>query len=361
MAERVTLVLSGGNALGAYHGGAYETLQDEGLQPERIVGASIGAVNAAIVAGNPPGQRADKLRQFWQEAARNGAAWAFETPFWGDERVRALQSSILGSPAVFRPRFPGALSLLPGMPGDASLYDLGPLRATLERVVDFRRLNGAEPSVTVVATDMLTGEEVRFDTRQAPIGPDHLLASCGFPPFFPPLEIDGRLLCDGGMAANLPIEAALEEEAREDRLCIAVDLFCRQGERPRTVGQAVDRQLDLLLSSQTARAVASLRRLHELRRHLRTVAQRVPANVKEDAEVAWALSEGESGPDGATTLVLLAHTAVPSDVEMRAFDFSRAVLAQCWEAGRSGMRRVLRELGSRRAAPGGFVVHALTG
>ncbi|WP_119462550.1 patatin-like phospholipase family protein [Rhodospirillaceae bacterium SYSU D60014] len=361
MTERITLVLSGGNALGTYQAGAYEALHQRGLQPDRIVAASIGAVNAAIVAGNPPERRVESLRQFWDGAAQDGAAWALSPAFWGDDRARVLQSQVLGSPGVFRPRFPGGLSLLPGMPADTSLYDLAPLRTSLERVTSLERLNSGAMRLTVVAVDLITGEEVRFDTQDAPIGLNHLLASSGFPPFFPPVEIDGRLLCDGGMVTNLPLEAALAEPSAEDHLCIAIDLFRRQGAPPKTVGQAVDRQLDLLLTSQTWKAIEKLRRVHDLRRHLRVLGQRLPAELRTDADVVSALAEGAKSADSSTTLLLLIHAPVPHDVEMRAFDFSRPVLTERWEAGRAEMEQALREFDRRQASPGEFVVHTVNG
>ncbi|MGQ9368277.1 patatin-like phospholipase family protein [Azospirillum sp. ST 5-10] len=358
MVEKTILVLSGGNALGAYQAGAYEALSSAGVEPHRIVAASAGAVNAAIIAGNPPERRVENLRRFWDEAARHDPPWAMGASVWGDDRARVFHSILFGSPTIFRPRLPGALSMLPGMPGDASLYDLTPLRATLERVIDFGRLNAGDPHLTVVAVDLMTGEEVRFDTREAPIGADHLVASSSFPPFFPPVGIGGRLLCDGGMGANLPIAAALEDRSEEDRLCIAIDLFCRRGERPRTVGQATDRQLELLLTAQTWAAVDALRRTHALRRHLRTLAERLPAARRADAEVVAAMADAATGADGGITLLLLSHRPVAHDVEMRAFDFSRPVLAERWHAGRAEMAHSLGTLGTRRAGSGEFIVHA---
>jgi len=361
MAERITLVLSGGSALGAYQGGVFEALHGRGLRPERIVGTSTGAVNAAIFAGNPPETRIESLRRFWDGAARDGVAWSLGAGLWTDERARVLPSPLFGSPGVFRPRFPGGLSLLPGMPGDTSLYDLAPLRASLERAVDFERLNSGDVRLTIVAVDVTTGEEVHFDTDKAPIGPDHLLACSGFIPFFPPVEIDGRLLGDGGMAANLPLEAALEESSAEDRLCIAIDLFRRPGARPRTVGQAMDRQLDLLLTSQTTRALRSLRRVHDLRRHLRRLGERLPEDRRAEADIASALAEGARDGDGATTILLLSHAPVPEDVELRAFDYSRPVLTGRWEAGRADTVEALRGLEGHKAAPGEFILRVAGG
>lgn len=364
MTEQMTLILSGGNALGAYQGGAYATLHERGMTPDQIFAVSIGAINAALIAGNPPEKRLDALSSFWEAAVQEGAAWplgpGYSPAAWGSNRARALQSFFLGSPAVYRPRFPGALSMLPGTPPDTSLYDLAPLREHLKQAVDFDRLNGGEVRLVIVAVDAHSGEEVRFDTAEAPIGINHLLASSGFIPFLPPTQIDGRLLVDGGMASNLPLEAALEETTTDNRLCVALDLFRRRGSHLRTVGQAMDRQLELLLSTQTWRAVQNLQRVHELRRQLRLLGERIPTHLREDPLLAPSLAEATNA-DGATTLLLLSHAGVPHDTEMRAFDFSRPSLSERWKLGHSDMEHALKALNSRRAGPGEFVVHAFSG
>lgn len=367
MGERLTLILSGGNALGAYQAGAYETLHAEGLHPAEIVAVSTGAINAALIAGSPPQERLERLRRFWAAAAQDAPLWALGLGYWSAawdlSRMRALQASLLGSPAAYRPRFPGAVSILPGMPGDCSLYDMAPLRESLKRAVDFGRLNSGEVRVTVVTADVYSGEEVRFDSYETPIGIDHLVASCGFIPFFPPQRIDGRLLGDGGLAANLPLQAALEEPAADDRLCIALDLFHRRHQRDEplpSVTQALDRQLELILSNQSWQALDDLRRRHALRRQLRLLAEWVPAEQREAATLAPALAEAAKS-DGAVTLLLLSHAGVPHDAGLRAFDFSRPVLAERWASGRADMASALRHLGGHRAAAGEFVVHAFNG
>ncbi|ACO78223.1 hypothetical protein AvCA_20180 [Azotobacter vinelandii CA] len=364
MTDRITLILSGGNALGAYEAGAYEALHERGLQPARFVAVSTGAINAALIAGNPPEKRTDCLRRFWAMVAQDTAAWLLGPAYWSTAfdsgRARIMPSALLGNSNIYHPRFPGALSMLPGMPTDSSLYDLGPLRERLKKAVDFGRLNSGETRMIVVTVDAHSGEEVRFDTAEGPIGVDHLLASCGFLPFFPPVEIDGRLLVDGAMASNLPLEAALEEHVTEDRLCIALDLLRRENDGVHTVGQAIDRQLELLLSSQTWKALKNLRQVHALRRRLRLLGERLPAELRIDPALAPALAEGEK-LGGATTLLLLAHTSVPHDAELRAFDFSRPVLTERWASGRADMAQALQALGSRRAAPGEFVVLTFSG
>lgn len=362
MAEQSILVLAGGNALGAYQGGAYETLYERGLLPDQIFAVSAGAVNAALIVGNSPEKRISALRDFWDTAVQDGA-WVFRPVWsttWDSKRRRALQSLLLGSPAFYRARFPGVLSMLPGMPTDTGLFDLAPLRATLERLVDFEQLNKSQTRVVIVAVDANSGEEVRYDSAKSPITVEHLLASCGFIPFFPPTRIDGRLVVDGGMTSNLPLEAALDEPATDRRLCIAVDLFRRLGSDFSTIGQAMDRQLELLLSAQSWRALQSLRQRHELRRQLRLLGSQLPERQRVDPALASALMEGAK-TEKATTLLMLSHAGVSHDTEMRAFDFSRPSLTERWEAGRTDMSHALDVLGSQRAAPGEFSVHAFSG
>lgn len=364
MTERITLILSGGNALGAYEAGAYETLEAQGLHPDQITAVSTGAINAALIAGSAPEKRVETLRRFWSAAAQETAAWTFVPQYWpmawDIKRTRVMQSSLLGSPGIYHPRAPGALSMLPGMPMDTSLYDLAPLRESLRKAVDFGRLNNGEIRLVIVAVDVENGEEVRFDSTKAPIEMDHLLASCGFIPFFPPVTVDERRLVDGGMSSNLPLEAALEEHSTDNHLCIALDLFRRHSQVLQTVGQSVERQLELLLSNQTTKALKRLRQVHELRRQLHLLGNWLPAERREDPALAPALAEGAK-IDKATTLLLLNHTQVSEDAEMRAFDFSRPVLTERWERGRTDMEQALQTLGTQRAAPGEFVVHAFSG
>ncbi|MBP2312251.1 patatin-like phospholipase family protein [Azospirillum soli] len=338
----LSLILSGGNALGAYQAGAYAVLHERGYRPAWISGASVGAVNAAIIAGNPPDRRVAQLRRFWEEASHRAADWS-SPPFGVARRfhtqLSALQSRLFGSPGVFRLRFPGAFSALPGMPDDASLYDLGPLRARLEGVIDFAFLATSPTRLTVTAVDLETGGEVRFDTRRDRLRPEHLIASCGFLPDFPPVEVDGRLLCDGGMSANLPLSAVMEEvmeEAGGDRLCIAVDLFSRFSPRPRTVAQAAERQLSLLLANQTRKTIDTLQELYALRQRLRAL-------------------EGKAGP-GATTLLHLSHRPAPHEMPLKSFDYSGSTLAERWKAGESDMAAALDRLAAHRPPGDGLSV-----
>ncbi len=264
------LVLGGGNALGAYHLGVCERLDDAGLKPDWYLGTSIGAVTAAILVGNPPERRRERLRAFWEEAIQiipdlSGFGREFRARFNNDLALAAL---LFGRPGHFRPRYPGLWSLLPGMPPDRAIRDHTPLRRTIERLVDFKRLNDAAERVSIVALDMESGGEIWFDNRETGIEPDHLLAATALAPLFPPLETGGRLLCDAAFANNLPVDRVFADPPGRDLLCIAVDLYHLGHGRPATLDETVARVQDLAFASQTRRAIAALLRERGLARRL---------------------------------------------------------------------------------------------
>ncbi|WP_114393468.1 patatin-like phospholipase family protein [Oleisolibacter albus] len=328
----VALVLGGGNALGAYHGGAASILAQAGVRPDWLVGASIGAVTAAILTGNPPDQGIERLRQFWLEARQHTApAVADPTGLlrYGYHEAHTLLALLTGRPTIFRHRFPGLWSLWPGMPGDLALYDLGPLRATLERLVDFGRLNSGAVRLTIGCVDLESGDEVYFDSREREIGPEHVLASAAIAPLFPPVEIAGRLHCDPGYANNLPLDVPFAEPLRRDLLCIAVDLFNQRNHRPAALDAVVERSADILFSSHARRSVAALRREFALRQRL-----------------------DPGGP--AATLLYLAHRSPAHQRAGKSLDFSPAAIADRWDAGQRDMLAGLRRLADLPPGPDRF-------
>ena len=353
---RVAVVLSGGIALGAYQAGAYAVLHEHGLRPGWLAGSSVGAVNAAIVAGNPPEAQVAQLRRFWEDAASDLAPsgpYAAPPPPEGPWRhahnwISVVQSRLFGRPGLFRPRL-----LVPGgMPtGGPGLYDLTPLQARLEELVDFERLNGGGIRLSVATTDVATGEEVVFDTRHgARLEPVHFLASCGMPPDFPPVEIDGRLLGDGGLAANAPVDAVLGEpwQAEDgDLLCFVLDLFAREGGRPRSLEAAVMRRRDLIFANQSRNSLEAQRRQHRLRAMIGRLATRLPPEVRDDPDVAPILAEGS---ERAVTVFHLSYRAPKDEAADKPFDFSRTTLTDRWRAGELDMAEALRRLPDLRGA-----------
>jgi NTE family protein len=323
METTTCLVLSGGVALGAYQGGVYAALhRTPELWPAHIAGSSVGAVNGALIAGSPPGARVQNLEAFWRESASDrwwpGARWLGSVPGpygRGYRWTQVLQTRLLGCPGVMRLR---TMDLLSG--ATRSIYDLSPLRRRLQAMVDFDRLNSGDIRFTVLTTDIETGEGVAFDTgRGDRIGPDHIIASCGLLPEFPPVEIAGRLLGDGGLIANAPVEAVLQDEAHleQDLLCFVVDLFPVGGERPATLEQAAVRCVDLLFGNQTARALNAFRREQTVRQTAGLAGRR--------ATVVTVRFQGGS------------HVLGPQKL----FDFSSAAIAEHWKAGCADMDRAL--------------------
>lgn len=223
----IALVLSGGNALGAYHAGVYEVLHERGIRPDWIVGASMGAVTAAIVAGNAPDDRIAKLRAFWGEATQHTgpSVSGMLKPRQVYNGLHSFMTLVWGRPNIFQHRWPGLWSALPGVPNDVAMFDHAPLLASLNRHVDFERLNRGDIHVTIGCADVATGEEIYFDAANETVRAEHVLASTSLLPAFPPVEIDGRLLCDLGYTNNLPLDPVFADEPKRDLLCIASDLF----------------------------------------------------------------------------------------------------------------------------------------
>jgi NTE family protein len=328
--ERVALVLGGGNALGAYLAGAYERLHEQGVRPERIVGASIGAVTGAILAGNPPERRLERLQAFWAEAVQHTAR-AAPAGLRGRQvhnGAHAALAAALGRPSIFGHRYPGLWSILPGMPGDVALYDHSPLRRTLERLVDFDRLNRAdEVRFTLAATDLETGEDVYFDNMRHEIGPEHVLASAALAPLFPPVEIGGRLLCDPGYANNLPLDPVFDPVPDRDLVCIAVDLFGLRSPRPATLDAVLERAQDIVFASAGRRRVEGLRREYALRQELQSDGPRV-------------------------RLVHLAYQAADHELAAKTLDYSPSSIRDRWAAGRRDMASGLALLEGATAGDG---------
>lgn len=326
----LALVLSGGNALGAYHAGAYQALHEAGWLPERVVGASAGAVTGAIICGNAPERRLARLEALWRPASGLGSTLPIGFLEEARRSSSALSSMILGEPDFFVPRSllgqwwnPVAVSQTP------SLYDATPMEETLERLVDFERLNAACPPLAVTAVDIETGEDVVFDVRTHELGPKHIRASSALIPAFSPVEMNGRLLADAGVAMNLPLDAILGTVTDQPLLCIAVDLLPLHGPPPPSLGETLARMQDLLFATQGRRAIAAWQAIF-------------------DARVA-------TGSCPAVTLVHVAYSDHRREVSGKAFDFSPVSARERWRAGHTDMSAALHALASQdlsAATPG---------
>ncbi|NBJ09406.1 patatin-like phospholipase family protein [Microvirga arsenatis] len=316
--QPLVLALGGGNALGSYLAGAYEHLQQRGIEPQWIVGGSIGAVTGAIIAGNAPEDRMPRLRAFWDEAMiRSPGLLGRGTKIrHAYNEIHTITALLFGRPGLFGHRFPGMLSMLPWMPGDVALYDHKPLLQTLERLVDFERLNRGDIRLTVGCVDLESGEEVFFDTVRDTLTPEHFLASSAITPVFPPVEIGGRLLCDPGYTNNLPLDVPFAEPLPDDFTCIAVELFSLQASRPASLDATAERANDLIFASPTRRSLEALKREYALRDR-------------------WE-------PDGPqATLLHMAYYAGSDERAGKTFDYSPSSIQDRWAAGRRDMERSL--------------------
>jgi len=350
----VSMVFAGGVALGAYEAGAFAGLHEQaGLRPAWLAGSSVGAVNAAIIAGSPPNRQVERLRQFWETAATDPlpftSSWLGHPAagLWRqalNERS-AMDVLLLGHPGLFRPRLapgwqiPGWQTGVQDVP---ALFDLAPLRDKLGQFVDFDLLNSGATRLSLCCTDVVSGDRVVFDTgRGDRIGVEHVLASSALLPLFAPVEVGGRLLADGGLAANTPLDLVLDDGISEsgagrEMLCFVVELFARQGSRPHTLAASASRACDLAFGNQTRRILEGCQREHRLRGLIGELAAHLPPEVRGDPDVAAILAEGRTGR---TSVVTIAYRAGLDEAGLfKVFDFSRATLADRWEAGEAAMR-----------------------
>ncbi len=338
------MVLAGGVAMGAYEAGAYAGLHDQpGPVPGWFAGSSIGAVNAAIIAGSPGDQRVARLREFWDAMASE--PWPFVSSWLGYPAAglwrqvlngrSALDTLAYGRPGLFRPRLaPGAQVGVQDVP---ALFDLQPLREKLAGLIDFGLLNSGAVRMSLSCTDVLSGERVVFDTgRGDRIGVEHVLASCALLPLFAPVEVGGRLLADGGLGANTPLDLVLDDSPDQETVCYVVELFARQGSRPHTLAASASRAGDLAFGNQTRRILEGRQREYHLRGLIGRLAAHLPAGALEVPEVAAVLAEGRTDR---TTVAIIAYRAGLDEAGLlKVFDFSRATLADRWRAGEAAMR-----------------------
>ena len=357
-ASRVTaLVLSGGLAIGAYHAGVYAALEAAGGPvPRWFAGCSIGAVTAAILAGSRPEDRVAQLRRFWDGAGDlpPAAAWSGSLAAGPWQQAlswaSATRTGVLGRPGLFRPRFTAAGDPTPG------LYDLGPLHDRLVELVDFGRLNGGEVRVSLAATDVVAGERVVFDTgRGDRIGPEHVIASSALLPLFAPVELGGRLLGDGGLTGNTPLDVVLGDLAAGDLTVFVSDLFGREGTHPRSLAAAAARAGDIVFGDQTQRMLEAYRREHRLLTVIANLAAKLPPGTEDMPEITPLLAEGRAP---ARTILHLGYRA-GADVGgvQKAFSYAEPALAEHWRAGDRDLRAALRLLD---AAPAdGLSIHTV--
>ena len=336
------LVFQGGGALGAYQAGAYEALADAGYQPDWVAGISIGAINAALIAGNPPEHRVDRLRDFWEHLSSQ----LLGEPLMSGSNARAIFNetsaalvSATGVPGFFSPRFPPAMLMPQGSPAATGIYDTAPLRRSLETLVDFKMLNSGAPRLSVGAVNIATGNFAYFDSADQTLGAEHIMASGALPPAFAPVMLDGLAYWDGGLVSNTPLQYVLDGGGpREDMCVFQVDLFSARGQVPRNLLEVAQREKDIRYSSRTRMNTDNFRELQSLRRAARRLYKKLPDDLKQDRDAQYL--EG-CGCDAAITIVHLIHRKSAYETQSKDYEFSRISMNEHWEAGRNDVRRTL--------------------
>lgn len=347
--------------MGAYQGGVYQGLAEAGLHPDSVAGISIGAINAALIAGNPPELRVAKLREFWELITSNpGWFGGVRSDFIrGDfargafSRFAAANVLLNGVPAFFRPRQPNPWWHLPGTIDATSYYDTSDLRLTLERLVDFDRINApGEMQLSVGAVNVRTGNFAYFNAQSHRIGSQHIMASGALPPGFAPVEIDGEHYWDGGLVSNTPLEWVVDREGHGDMLIFQVDLWNAKGEHPATISDAMSREKEIRYSSRTRAATNTIRRRRKLRSALASLLARIPDEFKNGPEVRLL----EDAADlSVYNIIQLIHRAKSFEGASKDFEFSRLAMDEHWNAGYNDAIRTLRhpEVLQRPTSPDG--------
>ncbi len=362
---QVVLVLQGGGALGAYQGGAYSGLAEHDIKIDWVVGTSIGAINGAIIAGNPPARRAEKLNGFWQHVASEGPVLLpyFGTVDWlrpWTTAMRNMGTMMNGIPGFFQPRKTPMWDMARILPAhEAGIYDTSPLEATLNEFVDFDYLNAGQVRFTVCAVNVATGELKAFDNSgKNRITPRHVMASGALPPAFPPVEIDGEVYWDGGIYSNTPIDIVLDDAERRDTLCFMIDLWDPTERVPNSINTAITRLKDIQYASRSHEHLDDHRKMQNLRRAIRILARRVPAKDQKSAEIKRLF---DLGCDSTISIVRLIMKALPEDDHMKDIDFSNATIAARWKAGHHDVERALRHKSWLKPLPAhlGMAVHEL--
>jgi NTE family protein len=342
--ERIALILQGGGALGSYQAGVYQALAEANLHPDWVAGISIGAVNSALIAGNPPERRVDRLREFWETISVSpfGAPnFEFNDEFTRSviNQVRSLGILLGGAPGFFQPRVPPPFFYPNGSPEALSYYDVAPLKATLERLVDFDLINDGRMRFSVGAVNVRTGNFVCFDSTTHQIGPEHVMASGALPPGLPATEIEGEQYWDGGLVSNTPLQWVLDTSPRKDTLAFQIDLWSARGEFPRNLLESEARQKDIRFSSRTRMATDQFKKQQLLRRAIAKLFTEMPKDLLQTPEAEVLAAEAD---EKVYNVIQLIYRAKNYEGTSKDYQFSRRMMGEHWTAGYNDAVRTLR-------------------
>ena len=345
--ECIALLLQGGGALGSYQAGVYQALAEANLHPDWVAGISIGAINAALIAGNPPEQRVERLRTFWETVTQPplGVPY-FPSIKIRDERThyllnqtRALATVLFGAPGFFTLRWPPPHLFRSANPANLSYCDVSPLKTTLERLVDFDRINSGATRFSVGATNVETGNFVYFDSATHKIRSAHVMASGSLPPGFPATEIDGQYYWDGGVVSNTPLQWVLDARPRRDTLAFQIDLWSAKGEMPRDLSHVDQRQKEIQYSSRTRAGTDQFKNMQRLRRATAKLLDQLPDTLRQTPEAAMLEVEAD---EKVYNIIHMIYRAKKYEGASMDHEFSRRTMEEHWTSGYEDTVRTLR-------------------
>jgi NTE family protein len=344
--ERIALLLQGGGALGSYQAGVYEALAEADLHPHWVAGISIGAINSALIAGNPPERRVERLREFWETVTQGplGITYMAASDIKNDlvhqlvNQTRAMGAMLWGAPGFFQPRVPPPVFVPISSPGNLSYYDISPLKALLTRLVDFKLLNSGKMRLSVGAVNVRSGNLTIFDTLDKKIGPEHIVASGSLPPGFPATEIDGEYFWDGGIVSNTPLQWVFDASPRLDTLAFQVDLWSARGDLPRDMIEVDTRLKDIRYSSRTRLGTDQFRKMQALRRATAKLIAQLPDELRQTPECKLLAAEADNK---IYNIIHMIYRARVYEGASKDYEFSRRTMLEHWKAGYSDMKRTL--------------------
>lgn len=347
--ECVALVLQGGGALGAYQAGVYEALAEGGIHPDWISGVSIGAINGAIIAGNPPSSRIDRLREFWTQVT-GGGLWPYlgvASPSIGRGDTARNIFNQMSAGFAFANGAKGFFAARPLTPWlqptgtieATSFYDTRGLKLTLERLVDFDRINAGTTRFSAGAVNVRTGNFVYFDTTTHTIAPEHVMASGALPPGLPAVEIEGEHYWDGGLVSNTPLQWVVENEPRRDTLAFQVDLWSARGDLPRDMLEVMTREKEIRYSSRTRAGTDQFKHVQRLRRAVADLLERLPEDLRHSPEADLLSTAADRK---VYNIIHLIYRAQNYEGHSKDYEFSRLSMQDHWRAGYHDARRTLR-------------------
>lgn len=334
--DKVALVLQGGGALGSFQAGVYEALDGAGIAIDQVAGISIGAVNAALIAGNPPETRVGALRQFWDMTSAALPSFPIWGGDWGREMLHEASAGFVatfGVPGMFAPQLWPPLLAWPGTPNALSFYDSAQLKKTLDDLVDWDLLNDGPVRIGVGAVEVDSGNFHYFDSANERLDARHIMASGALPPGLPPVEIDGKLWWDGGLVSNTPLSHVLETQDAE-MLVFQVDLFAASAASPKTMMDVVAREKEIRFSSRTRQISDQLMKLRKEREVIRRVLAKLPDGLHNDPDVTQLAALAHESP---VTIVQLIYRANAWEGGSRDYEFSARTMEEHWSAGRAAV------------------------